>query len=252
MYRFFSKPAKFSTRTSFHRHFSSSSVSSARKASLVSLSSQSQNSGSSSESHNVVAMAAAAAGLLGIGGMMSMCEKNMKDPMTMYASKDMDLNVQDTNEDSPTKTENEGIPLIEIKATSAKDEKTLAPLSLQEAQLESRAQKAKRHSGALKLFSGNGNMALALEIAQILGINLGKATVGKFADGEINVMIHENVRGKDAYVIQPTCPPVNDNLMELLLLVSTLNRASARRVTVVMPYYGYARQDRKMQVGFFL
>jgi len=71
--------------------------------------------------------------------------------------------------------------------------------------------------------------------------------VGKFADGEIKVMIHENVRGRDVFIIQPTCPPVNDNLMELLLMVSTMNRASARRVTVVIPYYGYARQDRKMQ-----
>merc|ERR1712232_335059 len=87
----------------------------------------------------------------------------------------------------------------------------------------------------------------ALEIAKILGVNLGKSTVGRFADGEVNVMIHENVRGKDVYIVQPTCPPVNDNLMELLLMVSTLNRASARRVTVVIPYYGYARQDRKMQ-----
>lgn len=116
---------------------------------------------------------------------------------------------------------------------------------------ESRLQKAvytaKKHGGGLKLFAGNGNMALSLEIAKILGINLGKATVGKFADGEVNVMIHENVRGKDVYVIQPTCPPVNDNLLELLLMVSTLNRASARKVTAVIPYYGYARQDRKMQ-----
>jgi ribose-phosphate pyrophosphokinase len=101
----------------------------------------------------------------------------------------------------------------------------------------------------LKLFSGNGNLALSMEIARTLGINLGKATVGKFADGEVNIQIHENVRGKDVYVIQPTCPPVNNNIMELLLMVSTLNRASARRITVVIPYYGYARQDRKMQVS---
>jgi len=124
-----------------------------------------------------------------------------------------------------------------------------APMGVnpQEARLEAMASKAKRHAGGLKLFSGNGNMALSLEIAKILGINLGRATVGRFADGEVNVMIHENVRGKDVYVVQPTCPPVNDNIMELLLMVSTLNRASARRITVVIPYYGYARQDRKMQ-----
>lgn len=86
-----------------------------------------------------------------------------------------------------------------------------------------------------------------MEIARTLGISLGRATVGSFADGEVNIQIHENVRGKDVYIIQSTCPPVNNNLMELLLMVSTLNRASARRITVVIPYYGYARQDRKMQ-----
>lgn len=116
-----------------------------------------------------------------------------------------------------------------------------------EARLEAATLKAKKHGGGLKLFSGNGNMGLSLEIAKLLGVNLGRATVSRFADGEINVMIHENVRGKDVYIIQPTCPPVNNNLMELLLMVSCLNRASARRVTVVIPYYGYARQDRKMQ-----
>jgi hypothetical protein len=125
------------------------------------------------------------------------------------------------------------------------------PVDMSEAEikLEEATLRAKKHAGALKLFSGNGNMALSLEIARILGIHLGKATVSRFPDGEVNVQIHENVRGKDVYIIQPTCPPVNDNIMELLLMVSTLNRASARRITVVIPYYGYARQDRKMQVG---
>mmetsp|Transcript_5956 Transcript_5956/g.8749 ORF Transcript_5956/g.8749 Transcript_5956/m.8749 type:complete len:496 (-) Transcript_5956:139-1626(-) len=122
-----------------------------------------------------------------------------------------------------------------------------AELTVEEKKLEDAAIAARKHAGGLKLFSGNGNIALSKEIAKILGINLGKATVGRFADGEVNVMIHENVRGKDVYIIQPTCPPVNENLMELLLMVSTLNRASARRITVVIPYYGYARQDRKMQ-----
>lgn len=116
-----------------------------------------------------------------------------------------------------------------------------------EARLEAATLKAKKHGGGLKLFSGNGNLGLSMEIAKLLGVNLGRSTVSSFADGEINVMIHENVRGKDVYIIQPTCPPVNNNLMELLLMVSCLNRASARRVTVVIPYYGYARQDRKMQ-----
>ena len=112
---------------------------------------------------------------------------------------------------------------------------------------EKQALRARKNNGGMKIFSGNGNMALASDISKMLGLNLGKATVGRFADGECNVMVHENVRGKDVYVIQPTCPPVNENLMELLLMVSTLRRASARRITVVLPYYGYARQDRKMQ-----
>lgn len=138
-----------------------------------------------------------------------------------------------------------------VEVTSAVDT-SLSPvqppqMTADEVRIEEKTRKAKQHSGGLKIFSGNGNMSLALEIAKNLGINLGKATVGRFADGEVNVVIHENVRGKDVYVIQPTCMPVNDNLMELLLMVSTLRRASARRITVVIPYYGYARQDRKMQ-----
>ena len=138
------------------------------------------------------------------------------------------------------------------QATSPLDPSLAPPqpptMTAEEVRFEEKTLKAKQHSGGLKIFSGNGNMALALEIAKNLGINLGKATVGRFPDGEVNVVIHENVRGKDVYVIQPTCPPVNDTLMELLLMVSTLRRASARRITVVIPYYGYARQDRKMQV----
>ena len=134
--------------------------------------------------------------------------------------------------------------------TSLAPAQPVTPMTDEEVRIEEKTRKAKQHSGGLKIFSGNGNMSLALEIAKNLGINLGKATVGRFADGECNVCIHENVRGKDVYVIQPTCTPVNDNLMELLLMVSTLRRASARRITVVIPYYGYARQDRKMQVGF--
>ena len=79
-----------------------------------------------------------------------------------------------------------------------------------------------------------------------MGVSLASATVGRFNDGEINIQIKDNVRGKDVYIIQPTCPPVNDNLMELLLLIATARRSSAKQVTAVMPYYGYARQDRKM------
>ena len=117
-----------------------------------------------------------------------------------------------------------------------------------EVRLEDLARKARTYAGALKIFSGNGNIDLAQEVSRELGIELGKARVGKYADGEVSVVIDENVRGKDVYVLQPTCRPVNDNLMELLLMVSTLRRASARRITVVIPYYGYARQDRKMAV----
>lgn len=102
-------------------------------------------------------------------------------------------------------------------------------------------------NGKIALFSGNANIKLAEEIAKNLRIALGKSTVGRFADGEIKVKVEENVRGKDVFVIQPTSPPTNDSIMELLILVDALKRASARRITAVMPYYGYARQDRKDQ-----
>lgn len=96
------------------------------------------------------------------------------------------------------------------------------------------------------IFSGNANPELAAEIAQWLGTDLGRITVSRFADGEVNCQVHDNVRGKDVFIVQPTCPPVNEHLMELLLMVSTMRRASAERITCVIPYYGYARQDRKM------
>jgi ribose-phosphate pyrophosphokinase len=99
----------------------------------------------------------------------------------------------------------------------------------------------------LKLFTGNANPGLAEEIAQYLRLPLGDAEVSRFSDGEIFVQVNENVRGTDVFVIQPTCPPVNDNLMELLVMIDALKRASARRITAVLPYYGYARQDRKVQ-----
>ncbi len=97
----------------------------------------------------------------------------------------------------------------------------------------------------LSVFAGNANPALALEVVQSLGIPLGKASVGTFSDGEINVEIMENVRGRDVFVIQPTCAPSNNNLMELLVMIDALNRSSAGRITAVMPYFGYARQDRR-------
>jgi len=98
----------------------------------------------------------------------------------------------------------------------------------------------------LKLFSGNANRPLAEEIAQHLHMSLGDADVSRFSDGEVYVQINENVRGQDVFVIQPTCPPVNDHLMELLVMMDALKRASARRITAVLPYYGYGRQDRKV------
>ncbi|MBI1786185.1 MAG: ribose-phosphate pyrophosphokinase [Acidobacteria bacterium] len=97
----------------------------------------------------------------------------------------------------------------------------------------------------LKIFTGNANPALAQEICQNLGVALGQISVKKFSDGEIYLQILENVRGADVFVVQPTCTPVDKHLMELLLMCDALKRASARRITAVLPYYGYARQDRK-------
>ena len=99
--------------------------------------------------------------------------------------------------------------------------------------------------GRLQIFSGNANRPLAKEIASHLNINLGRAMVGRFKNGESRVKLEENVRGSDVFVIQPTCTPVNEHLMELLLLIDALRRASAARVTAVMPYYGYAKQEKK-------
>jgi ribose-phosphate pyrophosphokinase len=97
----------------------------------------------------------------------------------------------------------------------------------------------------LQIFTGNANPALAQEICTHLGIELGRAMVKQFSDGEIYLQIKENVRGADVFLIQPTCTPVDRNLMELLLMIDALKRASAERITAVLPYYGYARQDRK-------
>jgi ribose-phosphate pyrophosphokinase len=100
--------------------------------------------------------------------------------------------------------------------------------------------------GEIVLFTGNANPLLAERICQRLGVPLGAAKVGRFSDGEIRVEIEQNVRGRDVFLIQPTCSPANDNLMELLIMTEACQRASAGRVTAVMPYYGYARQDRKV------
>lgn len=99
----------------------------------------------------------------------------------------------------------------------------------------------------LKIFSGNANLHLAQEIAEYLGVSVGESKVSRFSDGEIHVEINESVRGADVFVVQPTCAPVNENIMELLIVVDALKRASARRTTAVIPYYGYARQDRKVR-----
>ena len=99
----------------------------------------------------------------------------------------------------------------------------------------------------LMLFSGNANPSLARKIAGELSLTLGDADVSKFSDGEVSVQINENVRGKDVFIIQSTCAPTNDNLMELLVLVDAVRRASASRITAVVPYFGYARQDRRVR-----
>jgi ribose-phosphate pyrophosphokinase len=98
----------------------------------------------------------------------------------------------------------------------------------------------------MKIFSGNANFAMSEEIAEHLGLEVSRADVRKFSDGEIFVEIRENVRGTDAFIVQPTCTPVNDHLMELVIMADAMRRASARRITAVIPYYGYARQDRKV------
>jgi ribose-phosphate pyrophosphokinase len=100
-------------------------------------------------------------------------------------------------------------------------------------------------SQTLALFAGNANPALAQDIARHLMVPLGRAFVGRFSDGEVNLELMENVRGRDVFIVQPTCPPVNDNLMELLIMADACRRASAGSVTAVVPYFGYSRQDRR-------
>src|SRR5580765_3817357 len=103
-----------------------------------------------------------------------------------------------------------------------------------------------QHQDELKIFAGNSNLPLAREICQHLNMPLGQAIVETFSDGESKVEVKENVRGGDVFVIQSTCAPGNNNLMELLLMLDAFKRASAKRITAVIPYYGYARQDRKV------
>ena len=101
------------------------------------------------------------------------------------------------------------------------------------------------HGKDIKVFCGNANQPLAAEICQMMGTKLGESEVKSFADGEVSVSLYETVRGSDVFVVQSTCKPVNDNLMELLVMIDALRRASAGRITAVVPYFGYARQDRK-------
>lgn len=103
------------------------------------------------------------------------------------------------------------------------------------------------HNLEMKIFTGNAHPALAREICDYLGVPLGDATVSSFPDGESFVKINDNIRGRDVFIIQPTCPPTNHNLMELLIMVDAARRASAARITTVIPFFGYARQDRKDQ-----
>ena len=101
------------------------------------------------------------------------------------------------------------------------------------------------HGKDIKIFTGNSNPALAQDICKIIGIKMGEADVNTFADGEVSVSLYETVRGSDVFLINSTCKPVNDSLMELLIMIDACRRASAGRITAVVPYFGYARQDRK-------
>ncbi|XP_039051958.1 ribose-phosphate pyrophosphokinase 1-like [Hibiscus syriacus] len=131
-----------------------------------------------------------------------------------------------------------GKPMIPVL-----NERTL-PKFLESARMETTVN---RKGAKIKLFSGTANPALSQEIAWYMGLELGKINIKRFADGEIYVQLQESVRGCDVYLVQPTCPPANENLMELLIMVDACRRASAKNITVVIPYFGYARADRKTQ-----
>src|SRR5499427_6881205 len=119
------------------------------------------------------------------------------------------------------------------------------PPTAQQKPLSERKPVRARQDDRWKIFSGTANDALAKDICDFLELPLGKACIKRFSDGETYVQIEENVRGADVFMVQPTCDPVDVHLMQLLLLIDALKRASARRITVVIPYFGYARQDRK-------
>ncbi|KAJ4826783.1 ribose-phosphate pyrophosphokinase 1 [Turnera subulata] len=130
-----------------------------------------------------------------------------------------------------------GKPIIPVL-----NERTL-PKYLESARVE----KVNRNGARLKLFSGSANPVLAQEVAWYMGLELGKVNIKRFADGEIYVQLQESVRGCDVFLLQPTCPPANENLMELLVMIDACRRASAKNITAVIPYFGYARADRKTQ-----
>jgi ribose-phosphate pyrophosphokinase len=129
-------------------------------------------------------------------------------------------------------------------ATEKHEKKQQTQPQMQQPKGEHKPQRS-RADDKFKIFCGTANEALTDEICAFLGMERGKATVTRFSDGEVYIQVMENVRGADVFVVQPTCFPVDEHLMELLLLVDALKRASARRITTVIPYYGYARQDRK-------
>jgi ribose-phosphate pyrophosphokinase len=131
--------------------------------------------------------------------------------------------------------------LVTPTEKTEKAEKPAPPVPEEKAERKTRA----RVDEKFKIFSGTANAQLADEVCQFLGMQRGQALVKRFADGEVYVQIQENVRGCDVFVMQPTCRPVDEHLMELLLMIDAFKRASARRITAVMPYFGYARQDRK-------
>src|SRR6266481_10045635 len=131
--------------------------------------------------------------------------------------------------------------LVTPTEKAEKTEKVVPPMPEEKSDRKPRA----RVDEKFKIFSGTANGALADEVCQFLGMQRGQAQVTRFADGECYVQIQENVRGADVFVMQPTCRPVDEHLMELMLMIDALKRASARRITAVIPYYGYARQDRK-------
>src|SRR5271165_1696784 len=131
--------------------------------------------------------------------------------------------------------------LVTPTEKTEKAEKQAPPMPEEKPERKTRA----RIDEKFKIFSGTANAPLADEVCNFLGMPRGQAMVKRFADGEVYIQIQENVRGCDVFVMQPTCRPVDENLMELLLMIDALKRASARRITAVMPYFGYARQDRK-------